>query len=175
MKVRTASFVGDDVRSIVMVLLLATGCAGSSAVRPPAMPPPLDRAPTRTVDPNESGSISGMVRHVELEIPLGNALVVLQSSEKSAEMLTDVHGRFSFDGLPPGTYSVQVLVGQADIRKVLTLPREASFRANFRVNPDEPLVVCTLPGARPGLDESMFSVRSHEEARLLGIPRTVYK
>ncbi len=126
-----------------------------------------------TCDASERGTISGAVRHEETDVALGNALVVLQSSalQSPQELMTDEYGRYRFEGLPPGTYTVQVLVGQANVNKVVTLPEHASFRANFAVDPESRFYRCLWRPA-PRLDESMFSVTDDREARLVGIPKT---
>lgn len=128
-----------------------------------------------TYDEAVGGSVNGRVRHRNTDAPLGNAIVVLQSrSIPDLEMTTDDYGRYSFEGLPPGMYTIQVLVGQADVAKVFALPESAKFRANFSVDPENPFV-CKLPaGRRSPMDQSLFSVTSPSEARLLQSPRTHY-
>lgn len=75
-------------------------------------------------DPGHHGVISGVVTHSKTEEPLPGALVILQCSclRSSRETQTNAEGFYAFRGLPAGTYTVQVLAGQADVSKVLTLP-----------------------------------------------------
>ena len=69
------------------------------------------------------GTISGVVRHQETEERIEGALVVLQCACLSGprETQTNSSGLYRFSGLPAGTYTVQVLVGQAVVSKVVTL------------------------------------------------------
>ena len=80
-----------------------------------------------------------------------------------------------FDGLPPGTYTIQVLVGHANVSKVLTLPDSMSARANFRLHPERDRIVCRFPAWVQLADDSLFSVTDAAEIRLLRIPKTVRK
>lgn len=84
-----------------------------------------------------AGVISGVVRNEQTNEVLPNALVVLQCTclDGSREAQTNHNGIYAFRGLPPGTYTVQVLAGTADVSKVTTLPRGAKFRANFSLDP----------------------------------------
>lgn len=95
---------------------------------------PVRAAPTVSAD----GSISGVVVNSATKSPIPNALVLLQCSclPGTRESQTNTNGLYAFRNLPHGTYTVQVLTGQADASKVTTLPRGAKFRANFSVNPD---------------------------------------
>lgn len=87
----------------------------------------LPSADVRAADPPPragTGRISGTVIHSETREPIANALVVLQCTclAGSRETTTDPRGRYAFARLPPGTYTVQVLAGQADVSKVFELP-----------------------------------------------------
>lgn len=70
------------------------------------------------------GVISGQIRHAKTGEPIRNALVVLQCTclTSPREAQTNEHGFYAFRGLPAGTYTIQVLVGAADVSKVVTLP-----------------------------------------------------
>ncbi len=85
----------------------------------------------------QGAEIQGLVRHSKTRDPVKGALVVLTCPCLTAarETTTDDNGHYSFEGLPPGAYSVQVLAGQADVSKLLTLPARAKVRANFSVDP----------------------------------------
>lgn len=84
-----------------------------------------------------SGTIAGVVLHAETGERIADALVVLQCTCLAApvEAKTNEQGQYAFRGLPPGTFTIQVLTGQADMSKVTTLSTGAKFRANFRVDP----------------------------------------
>lgn len=71
-----------------------------------------------------AGEIAGQIRHSKTGEPIRNALVILQCTclSSSRETQTDEHGLYAFWGLPAGTYTIQVLVGGADVSKVVTLP-----------------------------------------------------
>jgi hypothetical protein len=93
-------------------------------------------APQRA-DAAETGTISGVVTNAKTGDRLAGALVVLQCTclQGQREATTNDNGLYAFANLPPGTYTIQVLSGEADVSKVATLPRNAKFRANFKVDP----------------------------------------
>ena len=90
-----------------------------------------------TAQAADDGTISGVVTNQKTKEKIKNALVVLQCTclQGTRETQTNDNGLYAFRDLPPGTYTIQVLVGQADVSKVTTLPRSAKFRANFSVDP----------------------------------------
>ncbi|MCX4241953.1 carboxypeptidase-like regulatory domain-containing protein [Paraliomyxa miuraensis] len=69
------------------------------------------------------GVISGRVMNSKTDEPIPHALVVLQCAclSGSRETQTNDEGIYAFRGLPAGTYTIQVLAGQADVSKVVTL------------------------------------------------------
>jgi len=95
-------------------------------------------APT-AAEAASDGTISGVVTHAKTKARVADALVILQCAclQDSRETQTNANGLFAFRGLPPGTYTIQVLAGQADVAKVANLPRGAKFRANFTIDPDD--------------------------------------
>lgn len=72
-----------------------------------------------------AGEIAGQIRHAKTGEPIRNALVILQCTclVSMRETVTNEQGLYVFTGLPAGTYTIEVLVGQADVSKVVTLPR----------------------------------------------------
>lgn len=86
---------------------------------------------------SDSGSISGVVTHAETGERMANAIVVLQCTCLSGtrETTTSANGLYAFRDLPTGTFTIQVLAGQADVSKVTQLPRGGKFRANFKLDP----------------------------------------
>ncbi|MCH9688733.1 MAG: TonB-dependent receptor [Deltaproteobacteria bacterium] len=92
-----------------------------------------------TAEAANEGTISGVLTHGKTKERISGALVVLQCSclQGPRETQTNANGLYAFRNLPPGTYTVQVLAGQADVSKVANLPRGAKFRANFTVDPDD--------------------------------------
>lgn len=162
-------------RRLVLSSMLLAGCATQQASTT-AVPFAAYEEPSLTCDASERGTISGAVRHEDTDVALGNALVVLQSSalRGEQELMTDEYGRYRFEGLPPGTYTVQVLVGQANVNKVVTLREHASYRANFIVDPDMTFVRQIDGDPYIARDQSLFSVIDAYEARLLNMPKTRY-
>ena len=160
-------------RRIVLLSMLLAGCAAPQASKT-ALPFAAYEEPSLTCDASERGAISGAVRHRDTDVALGNALVVIQSSALGGEreLMTDEYGRYRFEGLPPGTYTVQVLVGQADVNKIVTLPEHASYQANFAIDPDAELVRVWKHNPYILPDQSLFSVIDDYEARLLNMPKT---
>lgn len=161
-------------RSLAWILALS-GCAGSAAGSPdvgwvaayPGAPPVLT---------GDEVGIWGSVQNEEDGSPIEGALVVIQSSSSGAsyEQQTDANGRYAVEHIPPGTTTIRVLFAQADVAKVATIPAGARFVAHFQIDPNRRLG-CRLPVVRPMDDASLFSVRSAEEARLLGMPRTIHR
>lgn len=153
--------------ALLALVTCACGVPRTAPITPSAAPSAHPEAKV-TYDADATGAVKGLVRHRSTDAPLGNAIVVLHSRGiPDLEMTTDDYGRYNFDGLPPGTYTVQVLVGQADVAKVFALPDSAEFRANFSVDPENRFV-CRLPASSDGaLNQSLFSVTSPSEARLL--------
>jgi len=111
---------------------------------------PEDTVP-RTSTAAAGGTISGVIRHPKTKERIPNAIVVLQCTclQGLQETTTNAEGLYAFKDLPPGTYTVQVLIGQADESKVATLPRGAKFRADFAVDPAEDNVVVVKVRATP--------------------------
>ena len=70
-------------------------------------------------------AIQGVVTHERTGEPEKGALVILQCTclEQPLETSTNERGLYRFGDLPPGTYTIQVLKGTADVSKVVTLPR----------------------------------------------------
>lgn len=86
---------------------------------------------------SDSGSISGVVVNENTGERLPNALVVLQCNclQGTRETATNANGLYAFRSLPTGTFTIQVLAGQANVSKVTTLPEGGKFRANFKLDP----------------------------------------
>jgi hypothetical protein len=99
----------------VIAHLLALALATQAAAPPAPAPAPAKGRHT----------IYGAVRHAKTGEPLANALVVLQCTciEGMRETQTNDAGVYRFRGLPSGVYTVQILVGGADVAKVVTLGR----------------------------------------------------
>ena len=152
---------------LVIVALLLGACSGVvHALEAPYVEPSLDRMPP--------GSISGVIGDANTYERMEGAVVVLQSEARPGELhetLTDELGRYGFTALPPDTYVVQVLYGQADVSRFAELPADARVRADLTLDPD--FQYLHLRPIRPPLDRSSFST-SQEEAHLLGIPVTLY-
>jgi hypothetical protein len=69
-------------------------------------------------------AIQGVIRSRRDDEPLKGALVVLECTclEATLEASTNEQGRYHFGGLPPGTYTIRVLKGEAAVAKIVTLP-----------------------------------------------------
>jgi len=77
---------------------------------------------------SSQGIISGTIVNSKTEQPIEGALVILQCAclQGARETQTNARGLYAFRGLPAGVYTVQVLVGQADVAKIVELPATES-------------------------------------------------
>lgn len=110
----------------VLVAALA-GCASAPSSEPgPAPVLELESSP---------GRITGVVidQHGQ---PVADALVIVQGAMPTVERMTDGRGVYTVDGLSPGSYTVQVLAGRADVSRVLTLRARAGARVNVQLDPE---------------------------------------
>ncbi|MCX4242718.1 VIT domain-containing protein [Paraliomyxa miuraensis] len=129
--------------------------------------PETDEPELETEQPVATGAISGVVTHQATKERLSNALLILQCTcltGGSRETSTNAQGLYAFRNLPPGTYTIQVLYGQADVSKVTTLPARAKFRANFSIDPDQEFKRMIRVESRP-LAQRVSSSRSRRRAR----------
>ncbi|MCA9704296.1 MAG: carboxypeptidase regulatory-like domain-containing protein [Myxococcales bacterium] len=90
------------------------------------------------ISAGHDASIVGVVRDQESGRTVADALVVLQCSclpGGAREAETDAYGRYGFDALPAGTYTIQVLHGQSDVSKVADVGPGERFTVAFRLPP----------------------------------------
>jgi Ca-activated chloride channel family protein len=129
--------------------------------------------PISTAEAAEHGGvISGVVKDTNTDAAIPNALVVLQCACLSAprEALTNARGIYAFDQLPPGSYTIQVLAHAANVSKIVELPRDAKFRANFAVDPEADAVIEIVVDAAPIASNPATSMRiGMEEAKQLPV------
>jgi hypothetical protein len=104
------------------------------------------------------GLISGVVRSNN-GVPIANALVILQSNPlaNDREQLTNEQGFYAFKQLPAGSYTIQVLYAEANVVKVIQLPVDARFRANFSLDPENNPIMLGMVSERPMIDTSSAS------------------
>jgi len=97
------------------------------------------------------GTVSGVVTDSKTKKRIPEALVILQCTclQTPKETQTNAEGLYAFRDLPPGTYTIQILVGQADQSKVATLQRDAKFRADFSVDPTDEIKRVVKVKTRP--------------------------
>lgn len=99
------------------------------------------------------GALSGVIKDSDTGAPIANALVILQCTclDEQREASANAQGVYAFDRLPAGRYTVQVLVGEANVSKVFELPSQARFRGNFAVDPQSDEVIVVVVGGGPTL------------------------
>lgn len=150
--------------SIALASAIFTAALGSTLTLTPA--PALALA--------SSGTISGVVTHSQTKQRIADALVILQCSclPESRETQTNANGLYAFRDLPPGTYTIQVLSGQADVSKVTTLPKDAKFRANFSIDPEREFKRMIKVEARPVRMSASTSILASGTQFGLGRPMT---
>jgi hypothetical protein len=158
--------------AVVGGLALLCGCATTHATSPmgPFHAAPIGMDPPRVVvDVDERGKIIGHVEDPREFVPLEGAVVELERFDGRTVMAsveTDAFGRFVFDGLAPGNYSVNVPSELAMWRKV----RVKDNAQEVFITPDWTDVIrCPLIRWQPDLDMSLLWL-SDEESRLLGQP-----
>ncbi len=80
------------------------------------------------VPASSQGVISGTVVNSRTKERIENALVILQCTclQETRETQTNANGLYAFRRLPPGVYTVQILVGDADVSKIVELPATES-------------------------------------------------
>lgn len=125
-------------------------------------PPPRPRPQERTeVARGKGGSISGVIKNNTSKEAIEGALVILQCNclQGQRETMTNQNGLYRFANLPPGTYTIQALSGQADVSKVTTLPRGAKFRANFSLDPDNEFRRMIVVNPKPVRQDSSAGMR----------------
>ena len=123
-----------------LVVIALAGCATPDA---PESQNPTDAGPAFAeflrADPGAPGSrIAGVIRTPEHGFPIANAIVIVQSDalEAPREQMTDAHGFYKFDALPPGNYTIQVISGSVSATKITSLPENSRFVAHFSIDPD---------------------------------------
>ncbi|PRQ05523.1 carboxypeptidase-like regulatory domain-containing protein [Enhygromyxa salina] len=98
------------------------------------------------IDAGAPGQIGGVIRDTAGQ-PIEDAFVILQSValERERELITGPTGVYRFDELPPGTYTVQILVRKANVSKIVELGADRSAgsvvassgaRINFEISPE---------------------------------------
>jgi hypothetical protein len=117
--------------------LMVVALAGCATPMPESSNPPLEMAALPKPAAGSGGAIAGSIQHEG--IAGAGAIVILQSTAlpSQLEAITDERGIYSFEGLPPGNYTIQVLWGKANTSKIVQLPTDGRFRANFSVNPEQ--------------------------------------
>jgi hypothetical protein len=87
-------------------------------------------------------------------VPLPNAIVILRGGTPSLERETTTNsaGRFRIVDVPAGTYSLQVLYGEADSTRILVHDGRTDVRTDFAI---DPTATWTAPEHNP-LERSLF-------------------
>ncbi|HLT36892.1 MAG TPA: carboxypeptidase regulatory-like domain-containing protein, partial [Enhygromyxa sp.] len=121
---------------------------------------------------SDKGVISGTVKNSNTDQPIENAIVILQCTclGGQQERMTNARGIYSFQDLPSGNYTIQVLAGKANVSKITQLPRGAKFRANFALNPEQDQVIELVVEAAPVASNAAASMTvGMEEAKQLPV------
>lgn len=112
---------------------MLVGCLGLACAPPKPDPSRSPGTPQPEsvvhVDGGE-GRISGQLIDTRKGEPLARGLILATCPclEEKLELMNDEQGRFAFEGLPPGSYTVQALHGQSqETRTVELLPGEDAW------------------------------------------------
>ncbi|KIG14505.1 hypothetical protein DB30_06732 [Enhygromyxa salina] len=125
-----------------IVALVLAGCATAGAQRDGSTP----NAQLARLPAGSPGEIQGVIRDTGGQ-RIEDAVVILQSVALEGErsLLTGPSGAYRFEQLPPGTYTVQVLVNRANVSKIVTLDAgsdpasgvaASGVRVNFKISPE---------------------------------------
>jgi hypothetical protein len=104
-------------------------------------PVEIEVAPVRPDDEPAGVGIRGVLMHARRHEPIAGARVVLDCAclGQSRELLTDANGHYELVDLPEGTYTVTVYGERGHLTKVLDMAANATFVANFSIDPDSDL------------------------------------
>jgi hypothetical protein len=115
-------------------------------------PTEAKRMPRERVE-SMRGVIAGTVRHEATGEVIAAARVRLYCTcmQYALETTTDERGSYRFARLPPGAYTVDAQVEKALVGKRFRLPRNAKFRVNLWVDPNDdlPRLVDLEPAPEP--------------------------
>lgn len=86
-----------------------------------------------------SSEVTGVVRDLRTGSPIAEVEVALACDCLPATRVvrSDGDGRYAFVGLDAGDYRVRIVVGVARREKLASVPRDARFRIDFRVDPSD--------------------------------------
>jgi hypothetical protein len=114
-------------RCLLAILLVAavTGCHGSDPPASPTTPsPPAEPAPPPPPPPTPTRwALSGAITDAAAQTPVNGAKVeIVEGTNQGAAATTNAEGRYRFDSLEPGTFSIQVKAeGFENERRSVTL------------------------------------------------------
>ena len=109
----------------------------------------LAAAPAAAAEPY-TGKITGVVVHAKSGKRLPGAIVVLQCTclPEARETETDDNGLYVFRDLPPGTYAIEVLSGEADVARHVS--PSADRRAHAPTGPSAAAALDPTCAGSPG-------------------------
>jgi hypothetical protein len=124
-----------DRRTIVCLSLGALSAACVVGFNPRAENPPVIVEPLAGGE--DLGVIHGALRDKDTGEPLADALVILHCSclAGDREFDADAAGVYRFRHLPPGSYTIQVLINEANVNRSVVLGPGVQVRADFRFKP----------------------------------------
>ncbi len=90
----------------------------------------------------ETAVISGVVKDSKTGEKVAGAIVYLQCSclQGQRETMTNADGLYTCRNLPPGRFTVQVLLGQANESRTADLTTGQKLRTDFKIDPDNKFV-----------------------------------
>lgn len=122
--------------ALALCLLSVACAAGLFQANAPVPKPTVVMSPVEAG--HEGSEIVGTVLDAPADKPVAEAVIVLQCTclQGTRETMTNAEGRFAFRALPPGSYTLQVLYGQSDGSKIITLGAGVQAKVSFPIDKD---------------------------------------
>jgi TonB family protein len=126
--------------------------------------------PASEVAPPTVGNLGGNARITGVDSPLAGAEVVVTGPDgKEHRTTTDEHGKWAFEGLPPGSYRVRVTAaGFSPIELTEEVAVGEATDVTYRLAPEVKGIEVTVTGTRPPREVTRRTIERREMSRIPG-------